>query len=65
MAELSVRRHHVVRVHRDVGLLVVLAGEQVDHLLLDGELVLGDVEADRPARVRDRMHVELHLSPPR
>jgi hypothetical protein len=61
-AEVAVLEHRdeAARVDRGEGLLVVGAGEEVDHLLLDVEALLGDEEADRPARDRGGVHVELH-----
>ncbi len=53
-------RYQAVRVDRGERLLLVLAGHQVDDLLVHVDAVLGDEQAHRPARDRDRMHVEFH-----
>jgi hypothetical protein len=42
------------------GLLVVLAGHEVDDLLVDVDAAFGDEQADRAAGHRDGVHIELH-----
>ena len=50
--------------HRVEGRLKVLARHQIHDLLLAGDVVLGDEEADGAAGDRHRVHVQLHgLSP--
>ena len=53
-------RHQAVRIEGRVGRLHVLAGEQVDHLLIDRNVVLAEEQPNWPACHRHGMHIELH-----
>jgi hypothetical protein len=61
-AEVAVlqHRHLVARIDRRIFRLVLLAGEEIDNLVVELDAGLGRKQNDRPARRRHRMIVELH-----
>src|ERR1700683_919558 len=53
-------RHHAVRIELHIRRLVLLAGEQVDGDLTDGNLALRNEQPYRPARHRYWVHIKFH-----
>src|SRR6516164_7844806 len=47
-----------------IGRLHMRAGHQVDEFFIHGDVVLGCKQPNRPAGHGNRMHIELHGSPP-